>query len=160
MSSEAKFYDLGQECLDTITKVVDNLALPFNIKIKYFGNTKLKKLLKLQKTNDITSHLTGVDLVILMNEDYFIKLEEKNAEILIYQELDRLEFDIAKGTFKIAQFPLQTTPGVLKKYGIDAVAEANELSELVSKQKEDSDSELEAIAKPKKTLKKDIEFLP
>jgi hypothetical protein len=127
----------------------------------------MKKLIKLQKTNAVTEHLTALDLAIFINEDYLVKLEAKNAEILMWQEIDRLQFDINKGTFKIAKFPLQTTTGVLKKYGIDAVAEANELSELYTKQKKDGQDGAEntefdvnsPTVKAKVTKKKDVEFL-
>lgn len=160
-TTESKFHDLGEDTLDAIKSVVTQLALPFNLKIKYLGDPKMKKLIKMQKSNSVTEHLTAIDLIVFVNEDYFIKLEAKNAEILIFQELDRLQFDINKGTFKIAKFPLQTTTGVLKKYGIDAVAEANELSELYTKQTKDGQefnvNSPEVQGKVKK--KKDVEFL-
>lgn len=160
-STETKFHDLGEDTLDAIKSIIDQLALPFNLKIKYLGDPKQKRLIKLQKTNKVTEHLTAIDLVIFVNEDYFIKLESKNAEILLYQEIDRLQFDINKGTFKIAKFPLQTTTGVLKKFGIDAVAEANELSDLYTKQQKDG-QEFDPNApatKAKAKRKKDLEFL-
>ena len=133
MSTENKFYELSEDTLELIQGLVSKMALPFNLRIKYMGNSKQKQLVKLQKVSDVFSHITNIDLLMFVNEDYYIRLEEKNAEILIYQELDRLQFDIEKGTFKIAKFLLQTNPGVLKKYGIDAVAEANQLSDLYKK---------------------------
>jgi len=162
--NESKYYDLHEDTLEVIQTIIDKMALPFNIKIKFLGNSKLKTLCKLQKINDIFSHITGIDLIIFINEDYFISFDENKAEILIYQELDRLEFDLNKGTFKIAQYPLQTTIGVLKKYGIDAVAEANQLIELYSQQKLEADQEaaeeLKNSLKDKvKSVKKDVEFL-
>lgn len=159
---ESKFYDLCQDTLDTINDLIDNMALPFNLRIKYMGNSKQKTLIKLQKLSDIMVHLTSVDLIVFINEEYFDTLENDNSTILIHQELDRLEFDLNKGTFKIAKYPLQTTTGVLKKYGIDAVAEANQLSELYSQQKKDSDEETTQFnldeAKRKLTKNK-VEFL-
>lgn len=158
---ESKFYDLDQDTLDVINDIIDNMALPFNLRIKYMGNSKQKTLIKLQKLSDVMVHLTTVDLIIFINEEYFDSLEN-NSTILIHQELDRLEFDINKGTFKIGKYPLQTTTGVLKKYGIDAVAEANQLSELYSQQKKDSDEETTQFnldeAKRKLTKNK-VEFL-
>jgi len=163
MSTESKFYDLSEDTLDQVKKIIGQMALPFNIKIKYLGNNKLKKLIALKKASDELSHINAIDLLLFINEDYLLKLEGNTAEILMTQELDRLQFDIASGKFKIAKFPLQTTAGVLKKYGIEAVAEANELSELFTQQKKDGkESEFDVNSgeiKVKVKKKKDVEFL-
>lgn len=162
-TAESKFYDLSEDTLSQIKKIIDQMALPFNLKIKYLGNSKLKKLISLKKASDELTHINSIDLLLFINEDYLMKLEEKNAEILLTQELDRLQFDIASGKFKIAKFPLQTTAGVLKKYGIEAVAEANELSELFTQQKKDGkEKEFDVNStevKQKVKKKKDVEFL-
>lgn len=162
--NDNKFYDLHEDTIETIENLMEGMAIPFAIKIKYMGNTKMKQTVKLQKMSDVISHISHLDLIIFVNEDYFIKLEDKTAEILIYQELDRLEFNLEKGTFKIGKFQLQTTTGVLKKYGIDAVSEANQLTELLTQQKadqadEDVDEAFEAAKQSVKSVKKDVEFL-
>jgi hypothetical protein len=161
--TDSKFYDLGEDTLAKVKTVIDQMALPFNIKIKYMGNSKLKKVIQLKKASDELTYINAIDLIVFINEDYLIKLEEKNAEILLTQELDRLEFDINSGKFKIAKFPLQTTAGVLKKYGIEAVAEANELANLYTKQKKDGqESEFDVNSpntKVRVKKKKDVEFL-
>ena len=167
MSTEAQFYDLSPDTTDAVTALIDKMALPFNIKHKIVGNTKLKKLIKLQKTSDINQYLTSIDLIIMINEDYYIALEEKNTEILIAQELDRIQFDIAKGSFKLAKFELQTNSGILKKYGIDAVAEANQISDAYKQQKADKDKDAEPFDinsqdikdKIKSKKSKNVEFL-
>ena len=156
MSTEPKFYDLSEDALSTVTTIIEKMALPFNIKIKYLGSTKLKKLINLKKTSDEISYINGIDLIVFINEDYLIKLEDKNAEILLTQEFDRLQFDISKGTFKIAKFQLQTNAGILNKYGIEAVAEANQLSELLTQQIKDS-KEDEEISTPLK--RNTVQFL-
>ena len=42
---ESKFYDLSEDTIDQVKKIFDGMALPFTIKIKYLGNTKMKKLM-------------------------------------------------------------------------------------------------------------------
>lgn len=163
MSTESKFYDLSEDTLSQVQDIIGKMALPFNIKIKYLGNSKMKKLITLKKASDELVHINAIDLLLFINEDYLLKLEGTNAEILLTQELDRLHFDIATGKFKIAKFPLQTTAGVLKKYGIEAVAEANELSDLFTQSTKDGKAnEFDANstdAKAKVKKKKDVEFL-
>lgn len=161
MSTEGKFYDLSEDTLDKVKKVIDQMALPFNLKIKYIGNSKLKKVIQLKKANDELVYINAIDLIVYINEDYLIKMEETNAEILLTQELDRLHFDIQSGKFKISKFALQTNVGVLKKYGIEAVAEANELSELYTKQVKGGQDNADGLEKTGKynKKKKNVEFL-
>lgn len=160
---ESKFYDLTEDTISQVQVILDKMALPFTIKIKYLGNSKMKKLIQLKKASDEFVYINSIDLFVYINEDYLMKLEDVNAEILLTQELDRLQFDIASGKFKIAKFGVQTTTGVLKKYGIEAVAEANEISELFTQQTKDgkdSDSDGPVTGtKLKVKKKKDIEFL-
>jgi len=160
MENEEKFYDLSEDTIELIDSIIDTMALPFSLKIKYMGNAKMKNLIKLQKMSDAMAHITSIDLIIFINEDYLISLEDDNAKILVHQELDRLEFDINKGKFKLAKFPLQTTEGVLIKYGIEAVARANKLSEIYTEQKKDKEADQEFDVKNVETRKiTKVEFL-
>lgn len=138
---ENKFYDLDGDTINLIQSMIEKLALPFSIKFKFLGNSKLKKVVKLQKINDIYSYLTGYDLIIMINEDISNVLDETTFEILLYQELDRIQTNIETGAIKIIAYPLQTTPGVLKKYGIDEVANANNLGDLAHEQLKDQESD-------------------
>lgn len=156
---ESKYYDLHEDTIELIENVIEKMAMSFNLKIKFLGNSKQKCLIKLQKLNDVVVHMTNVDLIIFINEDYLIKFEDTISEILLFQELDRLEFDLNKGTFKIGKFQLQTNPGVLKKYGIDAVAEANQLVDLYTQQQKDGADETFDVKTLTTKVTKDVEFL-
>lgn len=157
---EAKFYDLQSESIEKVNEQVNKLALPFNLKIKMIGNSKLKNMIKMSKISDVNQYMTGFDLLIQINEDYLEAFDAESASILIYQEVDRLTFDVAKGTFKIGKYPLQTTSGVLQKYGIEAVAKANQLSDLYKQQKDDGKEfdEKEAAKKVKANKKSAVDF--
>lgn len=161
MSEEVqKFYELDQDTINLVTDIIDNMAIPFNIKIKYVGVSKQKQLIKLQKVSDALSYLTNIDLIIYMNDDYVTTLDEQAVKILIHQELDRLEFDMNKGTFKIGKYPLQTTEGVLMKYGIEAVSRANQLSQAYTEQSDDREQFEQAVSNiENKNKTKSVEFL-
>lgn len=136
-TSVQKFYDLQPETIEKIEALVSKLAMPFVIKIKMIGHSKQKSVVKMSKLNDINQFMTGYDLLLTINEEYLEAFDQDSSDILIFQELDRLTFNIQKGQIKISKWPLQTTSGVLKKWGIDAVAKANQLSELYTQQKAD-----------------------
>lgn len=162
MEETQVFYELSDDTIEMIEEILDSMAIPFKLRIKYQGNAKMKKLIDLSKLSDAMVHITNYDLIIFINEDYLINLEDENATILIHQELDRMQFDVEKGKFKLTKFPLQTTEGVLMKYGIDAVARANQLSELYTEQKKDknkdTESEFDVKDVPTRSIKK-VDFL-
>lgn len=134
---ETKFYELDVEIISKVQSLIDRMALPFAISFKFQGHAKQKKAVDIKKVNDYYQYLTGYDVTIFINEDILNRLDDEAVEILIYQELDRIETDLNKGTVKIKAYPLQTTPGVLNRYGIDAVSRANELDQLINEQDED-----------------------
>jgi len=154
----AEFYELSEDTLEIVKNLLDKMAMPYAIKIMYLGTLKQKNLIKIKVASKEFQYKNGIDLIMYINEDYLIKLEAANAEILLYQELDRLQFNIEKGTFKIAKYQLQTSSGVLKKYGIEAVATANELSDLFTKQQKDKADQQGEDGQPKKK-RKNVEFL-
>lgn len=154
----SEFYELSEDTLKTVKDLLENMALPYNLKIYYLGTVKQKCLIKLKIASKEFQYKNAIDLIMYINEDYLMKLEETNAEILIYQELDRLQFNIEKGTFKLAKYQLQTNPGVLRKYGIEAVANAHELSDLFTKQQKDKADDKGEDGQPKKK-RKNVEFL-
>lgn len=160
---ENKFYELSEDSIQLIESVIEKIALPFAIKFKLLGNAKLKKVVKLQKVSDIYAHLTGYDLIIFLNEDLSMVLDEKTVEILLYQELDRIQTNMDKGTFKIITYPLQTTPGVLKRYGIDEVTNANNLGDLALEQLKDKETDVQNdnhdVSKSKPFTSEKVEFL-
>lgn len=132
-----KFYDVSQDTIDEVEKVLDKMSLPFKIKMKYIGVNKQNTLIKLQKSNPAVQYATDIDLFVFLNEDFANNLDESSVHILIHQELDKIVPDINKGTFKLGKFRFQTNEGIVNKYGIDAVARANQLSELYDKQSKD-----------------------
>lgn len=159
-TAEQKFYELQSETIEKVEQLLSKMAMPFAIKIKMIGNSKQKAVVKMSKLNDINQFLTGFDLLLTINEEYLEALDKDSSDILIYQELDRLSFNIAKGQIKITKWPLQTTSGVLKKWGIDLVAKANQLSELYTQQKQDGQefNAAEIEQKIKKSKKEAVSF--
>lgn len=160
-TTEPKYYELSEDTLNFVENVVKDMSLPVMFNITYIGASKLKALIKLQKLSDALTHITnGTNLIIYINEDYFDALGEENSKILIYQELDRLEYNLETGNFKITKFKLQTNPGVLKKFGIDAVTKANQVAEVYAEQNEDTSSdELEQQVKNMELKSKSFEIL-
>ena len=135
--SETKFHDVSEDTREVFDRIVDKQTLPFNIKFHLLSNETQKCLIKINKVSDMYQYITKYDMIVVFNEIYLTALDELSCEILIQQELDRMQCDIQSGKIKMAKPELSTSVGVIKKYGIDDVAKANQLEELYKQQKED-----------------------
>lgn len=135
--SDSKFHDASDETQELFNKIVEKLALPFAIKFHILATESQKCLIKISKVSDLYQHITKYDIIVMFNETYIDALDEQSCQILIQQELDKLECDLNSGKIKIGKPELSTSVGVIKKYGIDDVAKANQLEELFKQQKDD-----------------------
>ncbi len=136
---EPKFYELSADSVQEINDIIEEMALPFSIKREIVGTSTQKCLIKIQKTGAFYNYKTGIELTIFINEDYLAALGPDTSKILIHQQLDRIETDIVKGTFKIGALQFHTNIGIINKYGIETVVNANQLSGLYTEQKNDDD---------------------
>lgn len=122
-------------------KIKNRIALPFPINFKLIADEKQKKAVKIVKVTDLYEYLTGICVVLVFNNYYVESMDEMSVEILLQQEVDRLHCDLQSGKVKLGKPELVTSVGVIKKWGIDEVAKANKLEELVAQQKEDADKD-------------------
>ena len=136
--AEEKFHELEQDSLDLLQEAIGKMAMPFAVQYQFIGNKKQKALVRVSKITDVYSFITGKQVLISVNDDYLHKFDDEARDILMRQELDRLQVDINSGKVKIAAPELSTSVGVLKKFGIDAVQRATQLETLYAEQKADA----------------------
>lgn len=139
--SKEQYSELSEYIIEYFEKAEEKLALPVDIKYVYQADLKQKTLIKIVKIPDKYASLIKGDLLVSFNEDFFDAFDDEAKDILIDQELSLIEFNLDKGTLKIAKPDLMTSKGVLKKYGMEAVERANQVRELYNQQKEDIASE-------------------
>lgn len=135
--SEEKFSEVGVKAEEVVNTVIGRMAMPFNVKFQFIANNKQKGLIKIAKVGDVYQYLTHIDVLVIINDIYADVLDDEALEILVTQELDRLQFDANSGKIKIGKPELSTSVGVIKKYGIEAVARANKLVDTIDEQKDD-----------------------
>lgn len=141
-ATETVFRDVDPSTDETFKSIISTLALPFQISFKLVNNEKQKKLIQINKISDVYVFLTGHEVLVSFNENYMDTLDEQSTKILIQQEMDRLHMDLNSGKIKIQKPELSTSVGVIQKYGIDDVARANKLEELIKEQKDDKARDL------------------
>lgn len=142
---------LSEEIVEYFKKIEKSFALPMDVKFTFLSNVKQKKLIKIQKLSDIYSYLLDADVLVIFNEDYFNSFDDQTRIILLEQEIDKIEFDMQKGTISIKEPEINTSYGIIEKYTLKLVENANKLQkEFESQRKEKQKEESEA----KQTIKK------
>jgi putative metallopeptidase len=131
---------LDQEIVDSIEKIMLNFNLPVTMRYYYQENAKLKRLIKIAKIPDHYAVAISSDILVHVNESYFNALDEESRQILIEQELDKIEFNLDKGSFKInATGRINTSSGIINKYTYDNVYRAIQSEVEFAQQSADKD---------------------
>ena len=141
MTKQEQFHELSEDTIEVFKNIEKEYAFAFDIKYVFQGNAKSKKLIEIKKIPDNYSVLLkDTDVLVQINEDFFIKMDDDIIHILFEQELDKLETNMDKGTIKIVQHSIKANPGLFNKYESGGVLRANEIQKLMSEQKEDEES--------------------
>lgn len=139
-----------ENVIENFQKIIEQFAFPFDLKFVFVTNNKSKKLIKISKISDQFSFLLDAHLLVTFNEDFYQHFDEQNTTILIEQEIDRIEANGENGKVTLNNNPLiSTSSGILEKFTLDFVKNANKLEREYLSQIKDKDNE----SKPKKKSK-------
>lgn len=126
-------------------KIVDEKGISVAVDFFLLSDSKQKSLIKIKKIPD--PYVVGLNahLLVTINEDFFDKFsqdpKEGINEILIEQEVDKIEINYETGAIKIGKSPLMTSRGIVEKYTYEKVTRAIELEKLYDKSKTDKEKE-------------------
>lgn len=138
----AEFVKTREDVIEYFEAIENNFAYSFDINYVFITNDKAKKLIKVSKLPDQISFLLNAHILVTFNEKFFDNFDDDTKTILINQELDKIECEAEKGTVKINSNPLiNTSSGIIEKFTLDGVKNANELerhylAQLKEKEKE------------------------
>ena len=135
--SKEQYHVLSDYIVEYFDELEKKLNLSVDIKFVYQADDKQKTLIKVVKITDRYVKLLKSDLLVSFNEDYFDAFDEESKNILIEQELALIQFNYETGILKIGRPDLITSSGIIKKYGVDAVERANQVSSLLNQQQID-----------------------
>lgn len=138
----SNFYSLSDETIEHFTNVFKKKAFPIDMRFQFLGDSKQKKLITITKINDRFGFILDKELLVSINEDLVAVFDDESIGILFEQELDKISINLDNGKIKMIKPDLTTFSSLINKYGIDKVAKANNLEELVNQQKQDAESDL------------------
>lgn len=132
MDSNSKFSDISEDTEKYFNNLLKKINQPFVLKFLLLNNEKLKTAIKIQKISEVYQHICKADVIVFFNEDVFDKLDNNAKEILLRQELDKISVNVESGKIKLVKPDVVTFSGILKKFGFEKVARANQLNDLVA----------------------------
>jgi len=128
---DSKFSDVSEDTEKMFNDLLKKINQPFVLSFKLLNNEKLKVAVKVQKVAEVYQYICKADVIVFFNEDVFDKLDKNAKEILLRQEIDKISVNIDSGKIKLIKPDVVTFSGILKKYGFEKVARANQLNDLV-----------------------------
>jgi hypothetical protein len=153
--AKEQYESLSDEIIAYFKGIEKSFAMPMDIKFVFVANSKQKKLVKITKISDTFAYLLDADILVVFNEDYFDNFDDQTKQILVEQEIDKIEFDLEKGTISIKEPEINTSCGIIEKFSLKLVENANRLQKEYEKQKKDKkDQESQVTPKAAKKWKK------
>lgn len=143
---EAKYSDVGDDTKKFFNDLLKSMNTTYSLNYVLINNSKLKTAVKVQKVSDIYQYISNSDIIVSFNENIFDVLDDTAKSILLKQEIDRIHVDLDSGKIKLVKPDVVTFSGIIKKYGLDKVARANQLNELM-KEGEDLNEKAETFLK-------------
>lgn len=138
----SNFYALSQETIDQFNSVFRKKSFPVDMRFQFMGNSKQKNLISISKINDKFAFLMDKELLVSINEDILAVFDDESVNILLEQELDKISISLDSGKIKMIKPDLTTFTSLINKYGIEKIARANNLEELLQQQKQDGQEDL------------------
>lgn len=146
--AKEQYESLSDDIITYFKNIESSFAMPMDVKFTFVANSKQKKLINITKISDTFSYLLDSDILVVFNEDYFDNFDEQTKQILIEQEIDKIEFDLEKGTIRIKQPEINTSTGIIEKFTLKLVENANRLQKEYEKQKKDKKEQEESQKTP------------
>lgn len=139
----SKFHELFEDQKELFTNAISKINSFHKIKVAIIGNNTLKELYKISKANELTNYLSddGVDVIIQLNEEIFMKLEEQQQNYIIDEALAMIYVDSENDKVKIIQHDFSGFSLVMLKYGIDESVKTAEVIKAAFAQKKEQDAE-------------------
>ena len=134
----SKFYQVSDDAKEQFYNVFNKKTFPINVKFTFLGNEKQKELIKIKKIADDYAFLLEKELMVYINEDLLNVFDEESIQILMEQELDKVNINIETGKIKLIKPDLTTFSGIVAKYGIEKVKRALNIETLYEDQQQDA----------------------
>lgn len=151
-----KHFELTEENQQLFIDLFDETGLNNYMQLKLIGIAKSREVIKVAKPNDVAKyvgHLPDDMVTIIVYEEAFDRLDEKNKKLLIRDALNMITYDSEKDKISIGVPQIVVTVGGRQKYGDDLI-NASEMGVLAIQQIEDEKQQAKEEEKARKAAEK------
>ena len=141
MNADKKYQELDEEIVNFFKKAETEFNMPLSLRYVFQGVSTLNKLILITKVQEHYVDLVKADLLVQVNPIYFDSFDESTNKILFDNEIDKISFDMNKGTIKIVKPKIMVASGVGSKYGFESVLNALEAEKLIKAQLKDKSAD-------------------
>lgn len=122
-----QYSELDEEIIAFFKRVELEFNFALDFKYKFIANNKLKKVIELKKIPDNYAVMLNSEILVSVNDEFYYKLDDEIKTILFEQELDKIEYNLEKGTFKLGQPSFKSSVGIVSKRTFNKVKRAIEI---------------------------------
>ena len=125
----SKYYDVSEETSNIFLEIVRKKVLN-DVSFQFIGCDSQKVVVKISKLSEQYEYMLKKHILVSINEILMTKFDEECINILFEQEIDKISFNIETGKVKLRKTDINTFSSLIKKWGIEKVSRANQLSDI------------------------------
>jgi hypothetical protein len=115
----AKYHEVFEDHEELFINFISQIDSLRDLNVKILGCNRLKEICKVSKASDILKHMTNEDVIILLNEAIFEKLEAEQKNMIVEEYVARIYFDPEKDKLTLINPDFSTFSLLLLKYGAE-----------------------------------------
>ncbi len=136
----SKFYDISDETIKIFLDIVRNKVLT-DVSFQFIGSDSQKIMIKISKLSEQYEYMLKKHILVSINETLMSDFDDESINILFEQEIDKITFNMDTGKVKLRKTDINTFASLIKKYGIEKISRANQLSEITAEAAVNTDFE-------------------
>jgi len=115
----AKYTEPFDDTKEVFEEVIVKQQLDLNVNFKVLADNRQKDIYKIFKANDLVKHMTNNDVVIVVNETIFDRLETSQQHMVAEEATAGIHYDLEKEKLVITKGDITTFSGLLRKHGYE-----------------------------------------
>lgn len=130
----AKYNEPFEDIQKLFDEIIGDRGLDHMINIKVLSNNNQKEIGTVKKCDPLFKHMTGEDVIVIINEEVFERLDNVSQYVIAENILTAVTWNQDRDRVEIIKPSVKTYKGVIDKHGIETFMRSNELVDLVYQQ--------------------------
>jgi hypothetical protein len=115
----AKYLEPFDDTKEIFNEAITKANLDLNVTFKILVDNRQKDIYRVFKANDLIKHMTNNDIVIVINETIYDKLNLEQKIMVTEEALAGVHYDNEKEKVIITKGDVITYSGLLRRYGYE-----------------------------------------